>query len=372
MNQWKVLPVALWLCLTLTSIDGLLQRKQLLSTSTTMGLEHRTQYHSHLPEDSFPSSCHEKEPDSFPSSWTVPDFAQLQQSQWQMYSPANTTNSFSLWQEFQFSEGDASDLSCAPSTTVASSSSFVSWRSWRIPSMTLPVISIPLLVTQFRFLGTMGRNILRNWWWSSPMALAALPACNWALFQKALLTPEWWKMTCMEYIRHSPDCLWVVSVFLLSNISYFLVAACFFGTTKETSAPDSQFTVSLGGETREVSTYSDLGVGVAACGIVSAFFHTLQAMGTSAWAEAACYMDHGFALTTFLYFWRVCGSPFQRKRVWITGVIGLGALAVPAKPGYAWLHSSWHVLSAVTALLWGLQKKPPRYQFRSTSSMYEL
>lgn len=96
-------------------------------------------------------------------------------------------------------------------------------------------------------------------------------------------------------------------------------------------------------------------------GLVSTIFHSFQAMSgsaeASALAEALCFVDHGVAGASVLYFWNVCGRP--RRSTVVVGVAGLVALALPLRPGYAWLHSLWHFLSATAALLWAFQKHIP-------------
>lgn len=190
------------------------------------------------------------------------------------------------------------------------------------------------------------QSALSDWWWTFPMILAVWPAYRWFCLSVPTVTPNWWKMTCMQYIRKSPDQFAVVSLFLLSNASYFLTSACFFGLSSKWAMPYQNKKIQ----------FTDLGYGVLACGFVSTVFHSLQAHATNLISEAACFVDHGVALTCFLYFCRVCGLPRQ-KRVLVTGGIGLLALALPLQPAYTWLHSAWHVLSALAALLWGLQKK---------------
>ena len=87
-------------------------------------------------------------------------------------------------------------------------------------------------------------------------------------------------------------------------------------------------------------------------GLISTVFHTEQALGSYALANSLCYIDHAIAGTATFYFFHTCGLP--SKRVWALGVAGLACLAIP-HPAYAWLHSSWHFLSAGAATLWALE-----------------
>jgi hypothetical protein len=62
-------------------------------------------------------------------------------------------------------------------------------------------------------------------------------------------------------------------------------------------------------------------------------------------------LDHAVAGSATLYFLDTCGVP--SRMVLLIGAVALVALVVTS-PGYAFLHSSWHYLSAVTATKWAL------------------
>jgi hypothetical protein len=102
---------------------------------------------------------------------------------------------------------------------------------------------------------------------------------------------------------------------------------------------------------------ADFAFWILTSGLVSTIFHSVQAMGGygGTLAEALCYIDHGVAGAAVFYFWNICGRP--RRHTLHVSAAGLVALALPLRPGYAWLHSLWHLLSATAALLWAFQKK---------------
>jgi hypothetical protein len=92
-------------------------------------------------------------------------------------------------------------------------------------------------------------------------------------------------------------------------------------------------------------------------GFVSTLFHAVQAYGDYAVAEGWCYLDHGVAISATLYFLHYCKAP--RRLTWVVGGLGVALLALPL-PGYLFLHSTWHVLSAGAATLWALQPSAQR------------
>jgi hypothetical protein len=95
-----------------------------------------------------------------------------------------------------------------------------------------------------------------------------------------------------------------------------------------------------------------LGVWILLAGAVSTIFHSVQALGSYVIAESLCYVDHGVAISAFLYYFKTCGFP--SKKVWALGIAGLLAL-VFTHPFYAVLHSLWHFLSAAAATLWAIE-----------------
>ena len=57
-----------------------------------------------------------------------------------------------------------------------------------------------------------------------------------------------------------------------------------------------------------------------AAGLVSVIFHSFQAFGSYSLAEGLCYVDHGFAISSTLYFFNICGRP--SKKVMALGLAG--------------------------------------------------
>ena len=105
---------------------------------------------------------------------------------------------------------------------------------------------------------------------------------------------------------------------------------------------------------RDKAMPSSLGYWVLAAGIMSTIFHTVQACGNYRIAEALCYLDHGIAGTAICHFYNRCGTPSLRTI--LCGIIAFITLAFPITsihlPSYTTLHSLWHTLAAVTAVLW--------------------
>ena len=95
-----------------------------------------------------------------------------------------------------------------------------------------------------------------------------------------------------------------------------------------------------------------LGLWILTAGLISTVFHSVQALGSYSVAESLCYIDHGVAISASFYFLDTCGLP--SKRVLALGLAGLAALAF-TYPSYAFLHSSWHFLSAAAATKWAIE-----------------
>jgi hypothetical protein len=188
------------------------------------------------------------------------------------------------------------------------------------------------------------QGAVKEYWWSFPLLLCLAPAAFQVFCQTAITTPEFWKMTNMQYILHSPDAAMVIGCFLGSNIAYFLAGAFLLYRF-----PRRSF-------------YPGLGWWTISAGLISTVFHTVQAIGDHTLAEGLCYVDHGIAGAAILYFWKVCGNPPPTKTFWSITIAGLAALSLPLNPGYAWLHSTWHFLSAASAIIWAMEGKLRRQQ----------
>jgi hypothetical protein len=185
-------------------------------------------------------------------------------------------------------------------------------------------------------LGAQCNWFLKHCWWSLPMLLCLIPVYTHAIHATPAVTPSWWKLvSCRHLLRETLH----VAAFLGSNISYYAAGVYLLAGPK--------FPVGLG-------------VGVLSAGTVSTVFHAVQALGDYRLAESLCYLDHGVAISSALYFWHTCGRP--SRLTWMLGVAGLVALAAPAGGGdvYPGLHSAWHFLSAGAAVAWALDGKSLR------------
>lgn len=188
------------------------------------------------------------------------------------------------------------------------------------------------------------RSFVQKFWWTFPLALCLAPAFFQTVLRQTITTPHFWKMVNMEYILHCPDAAFVISCFLGSNIAYFLAGGFLLHRFPARSLQPG------------------LGWWILSSGLISTIFHTVQAIGDHALAEGLCYVDHGIAGAAVLYYWNVCGFPPSSKRFWALALLGLAALSCPIKPGYAWLHSTWHFLSAGAAIVWAMEGKLQRKQ----------
>jgi hypothetical protein len=75
-------------------------------------------------------------------------------------------------------------------------------------------------------------------------------------------------------------------------------------------------------------------------------------LGSYPLAQSLCYIDHAVAFSAFGYFLNTCGFP--SKKVLGIGIVALATLCI-TDPGYTFLHSLWHYLSAFAATRWALE-----------------
>jgi hypothetical protein len=213
-------------------------------------------------------------------------------------------------------------------------------------------------------------STIKSYSWALPLSLCLVPPICEFVLERSATTPSWWKMVNMEYIAQSSNAAVVIFLFLFSNIAYFWSGAYLLQKfpVEKLSTPQQQEQSQSSSLLKAVrprlpalatSRFSWLGVWMLLAGVVSTVFHSVQALGSSQVAESLCYVDHGIAISAGAYFMHVCGLPSQR-RTWVLGVIGLAALALPLQPGYAWLHSAWHLLSSAAAVMWAVQGKATR------------
>lgn len=186
------------------------------------------------------------------------------------------------------------------------------------------------------------REVLRKSWWIYPMVLALVPLYCAVAKGTCATMPEWWQVVKMDHILRSKNAALVVGCFLFSNISYFLAGAYLLSRFP--------FQRNVKGSLKP-TRYSMLGISILIAGLVSTIFHSVQALGSYAVAESLCYIDHGVAISSGFFYFDTCGWPSRLTLA--LGIVGLAAL-VFAYPGYPFLHSSWHFLSAAAATSWAV------------------
>lgn len=188
---------------------------------------------------------------------------------------------------------------------------------------------------------------LRKYWWLSPMSLVIVPLYCAVFKGTCAAMPDWWNVVPMEHIAAADNAHWIIGHFLASNISYFASGAYLmlkrFPLLRKSK---------MGGIKVRLTKFSMLGVWICLAGAISTVFHSVQALGSYPLAQSLCYLDHAVAVSAFCYFIETCGLP--SKRVLSIGSAALVTLCL-SSPGYTFLHSSWHYLSAATATLWALE-----------------
>lgn len=177
---------------------------------------------------------------------------------------------------------------------------------------------------------------LQKCWWCLPMFLALVPPYCALVHRTSATTPSWWALVKLDSVLHSPFAALILGFFLLSNISYF-ISGIYLYLRYHHFVPEVEARDPL------------LGGSVLTAGTVSTVFHSVQTFGPHSVAECLCYIDHGVAISSILYFWYKCGRP--SRTTWLLSILGLATLCLSG-PGYAWLHSVWHVLSSVAAVVW--------------------
>lgn len=270
------------------------------------------------------------------------------------------------------------------SWVAATTSTIGQWTSV-IPSAAAAIdVSMLLLSTAQTLAQTTERTVelvqdaavtsVRNFWYLVPSSLCFVPLYTWAAWQALPVTPAVWKLVNMDFVWHAADALSIVTAFLASNACYFLAAAYLlqrggvFGSAPMLLPFMKQDTHSKHPTASTIPP--SLGWWLLSAGCMSTLFHTVQAVGDYRVAEALCYLDHGVAGTAVLYYGDRCGRPSGRAL--LCGVAGLITLAFPAAalcpPAYTWLHSLWHALSAVTAVLWACDASDHRPAVREATT----
>jgi hypothetical protein len=241
-------------------------------------------------------------------------------------------------------------------------------QSQALPARALAPTSHPMPRRVPRSLG----KLVRRYWWSLPLALCLVPLYASFVGHSPPSTPSWWKLVNLEsfWLESPADTLSthsLMSAFLWSNVSYLLAGLYLLRRYPMLKARDSAVLCSsraslLSPFAPLLSKYVPsrgtwLALWLLLSGFVSTLFHAVQAYGDYAIAEGWCYLDHGVAISATMYYLQYCKAP-QRLTL-VVGGLGVALLALPL-PGYLFLHSTWHLLSAAAAALWATQPSARR------------
>ena len=267
----------------------------------------------------------------------------------------------------------ASSSASDPSQSVASSLSTTAASVWAAAQSLLEHAGT--LVTSSFYGATVAvRSYFTHSWWSLPFLISAYPLYCFYLSGVPVVSPSWWSMPTLDDLVRSPSAGMIVAGFLLSNISYFLsglylldVIPSFelprlgglrerWGKASAGAASDAAAVPSKGRGGWRYGGFSAsplLGILVLASGVCSVVYHTYQTRGPHHLAEAFYYVDHGFAISSILYFFSLCGLPSKKTMtIGTAGLLTLGGGSLWGESGYAWIHSVWHLLSAGTSVSW--------------------
>jgi len=202
-------------------------------------------------------------------------------------------------------------------------------------------------VSAFRATVSGSRLAIQQSWWCLPMILFFVPMYA-ALTGDYARMPEFWPLVDVGFLKSMPLFL---AGFLGSNIFYFMSGLYLLNWTPISSSGSSSNNLY---EQKRISSNKSrspmLGALVLSSGLVSTIYHTFQALGYTQLAESLCFMDHGLAITSGLYFFQKCGMP-SLKTLSI-GIPSIGLLAFPVVEAYPVLHSLWHLASAGTTVSW--------------------
>jgi hypothetical protein len=252
--------------------------------------------------------------------------------------------------------------------TLATQNTFSLVASLPTPSAALSKASESISLQWSDYSQQLMSFVAKNWW-SSPTFLALVPLYTFFVFGQDAAMPHWWPVTPMDHILSAP----IIAFFLLSNISYFWAGAYLIkrfpferptvnGSSLNTrmSAEENSVLAFISNAKSSIQSWrmlptkkTVLGIMMLAAGLISTVFHTEQALGSYAVANSLCYIDHAIAGTSTFYWFHTCGKP--SKMVLALGIVALAALSIPLPSGYAFMHSSWHFLSAAAAVLWALE-----------------
>ena len=194
-------------------------------------------------------------------------------------------------------------------------------------------------------------------WWCFPFLLTVYPLFYFLAAGKPATSPSFWSMPILSSLIHSPSARAIITGFLLSNISYFLSGLYLLDVIPDVrwAIPSRRKLMEKKVDEPGFSENPLLGTLILLCGVMSVLYHTFQTIGAQYHhiAEAFYYIDHGFAISSILYFLNLCGVP--GKRTLALGTTGLVLLATGSIRGaefYAFIHSFWHFFSAGASLSW--------------------
>jgi hypothetical protein len=187
-------------------------------------------------------------------------------------------------------------------------------------------------------------SVFKKCWWALPMALAIVPVYSALVWNVLPTMPHWWPLTRMDQLFTSPSWNVIVTVFLSSNLFYFVSGAYLWGRFSWESKSHADGSTGLKG-------FPMLGGLIMTAGAVSTTFHYFQALGSFRIAEALCYVDHAVAISSILYFWHRCGRPGLAASLMAAAGFATLAITQPLVI-YPYLHSAWHGLSAGAAVFW--------------------
>eukprot|EP00553_Chaetoceros_curvisetus_P015088 CAMPEP_0204650170 /NCGR_PEP_ID=MMETSP0718-20130828/11023_1 /ASSEMBLY_ACC=CAM_ASM_000674 /TAXON_ID=230516 /ORGANISM="Chaetoceros curvisetus" /LENGTH=282 /DNA_ID=CAMNT_0051673471 /DNA_START=26 /DNA_END=874 /DNA_ORIENTATION=+ len=196
---------------------------------------------------------------------------------------------------------------------------------------------------------------IKESWWCLPMLVIAIPIYSAVFHGTYAKMPNWWAFEGLGYLKDMPG---LCVTFLVSNIFYFLSGLYLLDCINIEKLTKKQQWSS------HTSRYPLLGALTLTSGIISVIYHTCQALGNINVAETLCFVDHGVALTSGLYFFRKCGVPSIK-----TLAIGVPSLAFLAFPGdmYPVIHSLWHMGSSGVTISWALDGVDKRKKYISST-----
>ena len=201
------------------------------------------------------------------------------------------------------------------------------------------------------------RYALSRSWWCFPFLLTVYPLFYFLAAGKPATSPSFWSMPILSSLIHSPSAGVIITGFLLSNISYFLSGLYLLDLI-----PDIRWAIPSRRKLMEKKVdepgFSEnplLGTLILLCGVMSVLYHTFQTIGAQYHhiAETFYYIDHGFAISSILYFLNLCGVPGKRTlALGTTGLVLLATGSIRGAETYAFIHSFWHFFSAGASLSW--------------------